>query len=128
MILATAAASMLVFMAALWLCGIVRTGAEALSTAREAVAVLADEAIGEAAREEHIQRAALRLLGATFSILGRTLVAALASAVPIVLADWAGLASTADLIGFLARWDVILAATILMSAGYLVWVKVWRFR
>ena len=128
MILAIAAASICVFVAALWLFGIVRTAAGALATARAALAVLADKALDDTAREEHIQKAALQLLGATFSLLGRSLLAVLASAVPIVLADWAGLAATAELIGFLARWDVILAATLLMFAAYIAWVRLWRFR
>ena len=124
--IATAAVCML--MVALPVFGVVQSGTRALDTARGAIAVLADDAMDEAARERAVRRASLSLLGSTASILGRSILALAVAAVPILSADWAGMVPIAESIRFLARWDVIAVVSLATTAACLTLVKLWPFK
>lgn len=110
--------SIAVFAAALWALGILRAATAVLAVAQGAVVTMRDAALSEEAREKEVQRAALFLLGAFFSILGRSLLALLLSFLPIWLAEVTGLASGAAVVQYLSRWDIILVAAIVMLAGF----------
>lgn len=125
MIVATAAASIGVFLVALWLSGVVPASASALAIARGALGAMRDSGLDDAAREKAVQRASLRLIGTFVSILVRGAVAIGASLLPIWLADVAGLAANDQVIDFLARWDVIVIASSVIVLGYLVRMWLW---
>lgn len=125
MIVATAAASISVFLVAFWLSGVVPASASALAIARGALGAMRDAGLDDAAREKVVQRASLRLIGTFVSILVRAAVAIGASLLPIWLADVAGLAANEQVIDFLSRWDVIAIASIVIVLGYLVRVWLW---
>lgn len=121
MTVGTAIFCIAVFAAALWLSGLLRAGAGALATAHGALAVLRDPAMDDAAREREVQRAALRLFGAGFSILLRGALALCAAALPLWLAEATGLAPMGAVMDFLLRWEVIVLATLVLFAAQLTW-------
>jgi hypothetical protein len=125
MIVATAVASICAFLVALWLVGVIPASAGAVAIARDALSVLRDAELDDAAREKAVQRASVRLLTTFFSILARGAAAIGASLVPIWLADVAGIAPSDHVIEFLARWDVIAIASVVIVIGYLVRVRLW---
>jgi hypothetical protein len=119
LIVSTAIFSMTIFVGGLWVFGVVRIGTNVLHTARHAMAIVRDVTIEDAAREKAAQRASLQLFRAFASILFRSAVAFLASFIPILLADTAGLARTQDVFEFLLRWDVIFIAALFFTVGYM---------
>lgn len=125
MIAAVGIASIVLFLVALWLFRLVPTAAGALATAQGAVGAMRDEALDDAAREKAVQSASLRLMGAFASIVVRGALSLGASLLPIWLADVAGLAAGNDVIDFLSRWDVIIIATVVIVAGYVIRIKLW---
>lgn len=128
MIAATALASIVAFLVALWLSGVVRVGAGVVATAQGAVATMRDQALDDRAREKAVQGASLRLMGAFVSIVVRGALTFAVSFVPIWLASVAGLASIAEVTEFLARWDVIVIGSAVIVAGWLLWRRVWPSR
>ena len=114
-----------VFAAGLWALGVVRAGSEALAVAQNAVATLRDPRLDDDAREQAVQRASLRLFGATFSILARSAIALVASLLPLWGAEAAGLVSSEAVMLYLSRWDIILVASIVMLAGYRLRTLLW---
>ncbi|MEO3428951.1 hypothetical protein AAFN88_08860 [Pelagibius sp. CAU 1746] len=125
---AVALASICIFVAAFWLLGIPSRAAAALAVTRGAFATMRDTALDEEAREKEVQRASLKLLRLFFSILGRSLLALIASLLPIWIADALGLAPRDTILLFLARWDVILAVSLALLAAYLLWTRLWPSR
>jgi hypothetical protein len=121
----TALVSLGAFIGALWFLGIARAGAGVLATARGALAVLRDPALDDDAREAAVQRAALSLFAAFFSILGRSLLALAISFLPVWLAGLAGLTSHDAVLSFLARWDVIALASLATLSAYFLWTRLW---
>ena len=124
MIIAIAILSIGVFICALHLFGVVRVASGVLVTAQDAFTVLRDNSIDDRAREKEIQHAALKLLGAFISILIRSMLTFLASFAPIWLASLMGLVKIEDVTRYLSRWDVIVITTVLIVAGYVVWIRI----
>lgn len=127
MIAVTAIVSTGLFVLAFGILGIARIGAGVLVTARDAVAVMRDENSDDETREKVARRASLQLMGALFSILVRTALAVLAAFVPIWIAASAGFAASGDVLRFLSRWDVIVAASLVIIAGYIMWMRMRSF-
>ena len=128
MITATAIASIGVFIGAFWGLGIAKVGAGVLSTAGGAVAAMRDESLDDQAREKAVRRASIQLISAFISILIRSALTFVASFLPIWRADFMDLATTEDVVRFLSRWDVIMIATIVVIAGYVIWMRRWPSR
>lgn len=124
MIVLTSIASIAVFINALWVFGVVRVSSDVLVSTRETVAVMRDDTLDDAAREKAVRRASLRLLGAFMSILVRSALAFAASLLPIWLATLAGFVRTEEVFRYLARWDVILISSVIITVGYLVWIRI----
>ena len=72
-----------------------------------------------------MQRASIELLSAFISIFFRGGLAIVVSFVPIWLASLTDLTTTEKIVSFLSRWDVIVIATIVVTAGYAIKVRVW---
>ncbi len=128
MIAATALASIGLFIGALWVFGIARVGAGVLVIAKGAVAAMHDKSLDDEVREKTVRRASIELIGAFFSILVRGALAFLASFLPIWIASLAGLASIEDVLLYLSRWDVIVIASVVVTAGYVIWMRLWPSR
>ena len=125
MIVAIAVASIVVFLVALLLLGVVPAAARALTIARGAFAALRDPALDDAARERAARDASMRLLRSFISILARGGLAIAVSLLPIWLADASGLAPRDQIFDFLSRWDVILIASIVIGLGYAIRTLLW---
>ncbi len=125
MIAATALASIGVFIGALWVLRVAQVGAGVLVIAGRAVAVMRDENFDDRAREKAVQRASIQLIGAFISILVRSALAFLVSFLPIWLASLTDLATIEDVIRYLSRWDVIVIASMVVIAGYVIWMRLW---
>jgi hypothetical protein len=123
MITAIAILSIGVFIFALHLFGIIRVASNVLPTARAAFTSPRDNSLDDRAREKELQHAALQLLGAFISIFIRSMLTFLASLAPIWLASLMGLVKIEDVTRYLSRWDVILTTTVLILAGYVIWIR-----
>ncbi len=128
MIAAAALASIGLFIGAFWVFGIARVGAGVLVIAKDAVAAMQDKSLDDEVREKAVQRASIQLIGAFFSILVRSALAFLASFLPIWIASLAGLATIEDVLRYLSRWDVIVIASVVVTAGYVIWTRLWPSR
>ena len=84
-----------------------------------------DFQLDETTRERAIQSAAIRLVAALGSLIFRNLLALGAAYLPILAADWAGIASHEVVLGFMGRWDVIVIATVVITLGFVVGARVW---
>jgi hypothetical protein len=102
-----------------WLRVPARAG-ESLAVAGRARLALRDPALDDAAREASAQAAARRLFYLFAVIVGRTAVALAAAALPVVVADRLGLAAMGEVAAFSMRLDVILAATVVLVAVWLL--------
>ena len=120
-----AAASIGVFLLVFWLAGVVSSAKNAIATTRGAVRAMRDPDLDELARERTVRTAAIRLVVISGSLIVRSLVALIAAFVPILAADWAEVAPQAAMLAFMERWDVILIATVVVTLGYVVGVRVW---
>ena len=120
-----AAASIGVFLMVFWLAGVVSTARRAIATIRNAMQAIRDPALDELARERAVQAAAIRLVVASGSLFLRSLLALAAAFIPILAADWAGIVPQAGMLAFMERWDVIVIATVVVTLGYVVGLRVW---
>lgn len=125
MIVATALASIGLFVVSLWALGIVRVAAGVIVIARGAVAAMRDEGIDDEAREKAVQRASVRLMRSFVSILLRSCLALFVSLLPIWLANSAELARSDDVLRYLSRWDVIAIVSLVLVAGYIIRLRLW---
>lgn len=125
MIVATAAASISLFLVAFWLLRVLPVSASALAVARGALDTIRDTAIDDFARQKAVQRASLQMFGILVSILGRGAAAVGASLLPIWLADVTDLAASDQVIAFLLRWDVIVSTLVVFVLLYYARTRLW---
>ncbi len=128
MIPAISIVSIVVFIGALWGSDVARVGAGALTTTQGAIAAMRDESLNDEAREKAVQRASLQLMGAFASILVRGGLTLMVSILPLWLASLAGLAEIEEVMHYLSRWDVIIIASVVITVGYVVWMRPWPSR
>lgn len=114
------------FMVAFWLLRIVSVAKDAIATVKGALATMRAPDLDDDAREAAVQKAAVRLITISASLVGRCAFALAAAFVPIYLAHAAGVARMEDSLAFMERWDVILIASLLILAGYLTGKRLWR--
>lgn len=128
MTVALAIASIAVFVLALWATGVARVGADALSTAQSALAVLRDPALDDSSREKAVQQASLRLMGTFASLLLRGTAVLGAAALPIWLGSLAGMAESGEVVRYLSSWQVILVSSLALTAAFVLWSRRWLSR
>lgn len=114
MIVATTVLATLAFAFGLRVTGMLHVTAAASSTARGALASLGDAALDDDARERAARDASARLFKATGAIFVRAAACLALSAVPIVVADVAGVARWADVNDFLVSGPGLLTS---LAAG-----------
>jgi hypothetical protein len=124
-IVAVAIASIVAFLVVFWKIGVVPAASQAATRASAATRVIASKELGDEVKERETQKAALGLLGDVFSILWRSIVALVAAAVPIYGAEILKLTTSDAVVDFLARWDVIIIASLIIIAGYVVGQRLW---
>ncbi len=116
-------AAILVFAVAFYYSKLVPVCRNAISLAQNAVGVMRSEQLSEEEKETAVQKASLQLLGKFFSILVRSLLVLLASALPIIIADQIGWVGSDDAIAWLSRIDVIVVTCGVMLALYFLFRK-----
>jgi hypothetical protein len=124
-ITATAICSLVLLVVALSFSGVIGAARNVLSTARDATVVMRDGALDEMARERAVRQASIRLFSGFASILVRGALSVAVSAFPIWAAASTGVAEADAVFAFLGRVDVIVIASIVMVAGYLIGARMW---
>lgn len=120
MILIVTALSVIAFIAAFELLGIVPKAREAIATSRQTAAVMGDKSLDDDAKEAAVQKAAGSLMKGFFGLLLRIIGILVAAYIPIFLANLLGLASEDAVLSFMLRIDVILITTVLVIA--IIWI------
>jgi hypothetical protein len=120
-----ALATVAVFAVALWRLGVVNAASGAIAISRDTMGIMRDPHLDERAREQAVQRASLRLIGACGSILLRSALAVLVSLVPVWAFSALGFVTFGQVMEFLSRWDVVVIVTVVMLAGYGMWKRLW---
>lgn len=113
------------FLLVFWRANIVTIAKDAIVTTRNALRDMRDPALDELAREHAVQAAAVGLVKQAGSLILRSLLALAAAFIPILAADLANMSSQATTLAFMARWDVILIATAIITFGYVAGVRLW---
>ena len=116
-----AAASIAVFLVAFSALRVVAKCRSAIGVAHGAVATIKDPSLTDLDREELVQKASITLLGLFFSILIRSSLSLVLAAVPIWVGAALNISGTEEVIGFLSRWDVILASTLIIVIMLALW-------
>ena len=120
MVFLVASLAVAAFLLGFHLAGVLPAASRAIATARSATGAMRNPALDDLAREKAAQKAGLSLLGSFASIALRSAAALAVSFVPILLADAMGLVDAGATTAFLLRWDVILGASAVMIAVWLV--------
>jgi hypothetical protein len=120
-----AAASLDIFLLVFWFAKVIPTAKGALATAHGALGAMRDPQLDELTRERRVQAAGISLLAYSGSLIVRSLAALIGAALPIFAADWIGVVPRVETLAFMVRWDVILVATGLITAGYLGRILLW---
>lgn len=128
MIAATAILSIVAFIWAMGVFGLVRVATDILAVSHNAYRTMQDKKLDDLARERAVQQASFKLMYAFGSMLLRGVLSLLVAVLPIWLASMAGLVRFEEVVDFLSRWDVIIAATVVITVGYILWSKWWRSR
>ena len=115
--LAASVLTVLFFLIAFHVLGLIAVARGALSQSRGAVAVMRDGDLSEDDKEAAVRRAALWLLRSTVSIIVRSVACLLISAIPVYALAAIGVTTPDDVLAFLSRWDVILISSALIAAG-----------
>lgn len=106
--------------------GIMDVALGVASTANDALRIMRDPTATDEERESHVQKAAIKLFGAFFGILVRVAAALAASVAPILIADFTGIAPAETVFAFLARWDVLLVMTVIITVGWFAMARLRR--
>ena len=122
MILLTSILSIVTFVIALKVLGVIKAGADVLHVSRTALSVMRDSKLGEEQREIEVQQAAVRLLVLFLSISVRSILVLAASFLPIWVMSTLGATTVNDVVLFLSRWDVISVSTVALLLAYLGWI------
>jgi len=118
------ALSIAVVVAGFPLSGITRRAGAVISVARQAMTMIADKSIPDAAKEEWLQQASFRLLVQFGAILLATFVLLALSGSVLWLGAWTGAAPIETSLELLSRWQVILGSSALFIAAF--WLGAWR--
>ncbi len=118
-------ASIAAFVLAFARSGLIVLCGRALDEAKAAGAAMRDTGLDDIEKERIAQQASLRLFGFFGGILLRALAVLAISFVPILLADLLSVAAIRTVTAWLAQLDVVLTATVVIAAGYLMASKLW---
>ena len=126
MIVLIACLSILAFMLAFHVLGIVPVASQAIATARAAGQVMGDKTLDEEIKEREVQKASISLMKSFASLVVRLVLLLVAAFLPIYLAELVGVTTTDAVLGFLLRLDVILITSVILIAAVLVGRRLWQ--
>ncbi len=116
MIILITAASVLAFIIAFSVFGIVPRAQKAIGVAQSTTATMRDQTLDDEAKETAVQAASLMLLKQFFGLLVFGILTLVAAYIPLFLADMAGLAPAQTVLDFMLRLDVILITSAVLIA------------
>lgn len=108
--------AVLVFGVGLWKGGVLNVAQASVGSAMSGVAAMTDNTLDDDSKELAVRRAAFALLRAAASIFFRFAVVLGAAAVPILLAEYLGIATAGSVISLMMRWDYVLVVSIMAIA------------
>jgi hypothetical protein len=100
------------FVLVLWWTRPVPVARNAIRATMAGISSMTDSELDDDAKEIAVRRAGIGLIGASFSILWRFLFALATAALPILLAEVAGLASRDTVFALMLRWDYVVAVSV----------------
>ncbi len=109
------ALAVLAFLIVFHLAAVVPAARLAIKRAADAATVMRDAHLSDAQKETQIQQAALALLGSAGSIGLRFAASFIAALLPIFLLSGLGFSASTDTFAYLARWDVIVVSSVLIT-------------
>lgn len=112
--------SVLAFLAAFSLLGIVAKAREAIATSRQTATIMGDSSLDDDAKEAAVQKASMALMKGFFGLVVRIIGILLAAYVPIFLADLFGLLPEEEALAFMLRLDVIAVSSVVVVA--VIWL------
>ncbi len=120
MIYLAASLAIACFAIGLGLFRIIPAAARAVQTSRDAVRMMADRTLDDAEKEQAVQKAALSLIGSFISISARGAGAAVLSLLLLFAFEVTGFAPIRAVTQWLATWEAIVAASVIMTFVYFV--------
>ena len=108
----------------LWYSAILTVARQTVSVAMAGLNAMLDNALDDDAKEVAVRRAGFALFGAAFGIAWRFALALAAAYLPLVLADFAGLATVDDVLALMLRLDYIVIVSLVLvvaSAAFKRW-------
>lgn len=124
MILAITVFAILIFLVAFRATGLIAAAKTAVTTANGAMATIQDKTLDDLQKEKAVQAASIGLAKSFISIAIRSIILLALTFLPIWLASLIGLASIDDTLTFMARWDVIVGASVIVIAGIYLYRKI----
>lgn len=124
MVFVVAGFAVLFFAIVLAASGIVATANRAVKLSVDGVSAIFDKDLSEDDKELAVRRAALSLLAVAWGIAWRMVLTLGAAALPIALADWAGLVPAERVMGLMLRLDFIVIVTLVLIAVVWLWRRV----
>jgi len=106
------AVAILTFAIAFHLLKIVHIAIEVRNTAQNSTRIIADKNLDDDEKEHEVQNGAKRMAVLFVEITWRLTLALMLPIVGIWLLEQGGVANTQEVVTFLLRWDVIIAATV----------------
>lgn len=106
---------------ALWLLRIGEISKAAIGTVMTGLSAMMDSGLDDDAKEKAVRKAGISLIVAGFSTFVRFVLAFAAAALPIALADLAGLAQWEQVLALMLQWDFIVIVSVgAIVIGYLL--------
>jgi len=124
LILAITVFAILIFLVAFRATGLIAAAKTAVTTANGAMATIQDKTLDDLQKEKAVQAASIGLAKSFISIAIRSIILLALTFLPIWLASLIGLASIDDTLTFMARWDVIVGASVIVIAGIYLYRKI----
>ena len=110
--LAVSLVAVIGFGLALWRTRPVPVARNAIRATMAGISSMTDSELDDDSKEVAVRRAGISLILASFSIFWRFLLALAIAAIPILLADMAGLASRDSVFALMLRWDYIVVVSV----------------
>jgi len=106
---------------ALWLLRIFEISRTAIETVMTGLSAMMDSALDDDAKEKVVRKAGFSLIITGFNVFIRFLLALAAATLPIVLADFTGLARQKQVLALMLRLDyIVIVSVVAIGAGYLL--------
>ena|SRR5688572_29026786 len=125
MTIATAVAAVVVFAIAFRRLAVLEAVEDAVKHSQHALETMRNQNLDQRAQEVAVQRASLRLLRCSLSIVGRAIIVVGCAYVPVWLNAAVGWTSTGAVLEFLSDWTVLSVGSVVVVSAQLIWARLW---